>query len=152
MASFKLWKKNHLYKDRKWPHPSAFIGPCLRQKVRELCNCCSSAQVLIFQAFRTLSPTTQFLFTYGSQKFLEHIKAFMCAYSGMRKRVLHKQNLTCHKGVGSGEMSEEPGLMDTLTISFFIHLSVWNITKTIGVGVNSNFVAVVYSKCMSDGK
>lgn len=29
MASFKLWKKNHLYKDRKSPHSSAFIGPRL---------------------------------------------------------------------------------------------------------------------------
>ena len=76
----------------------------------------------------------------------------MCAYSGMRKRVLHKQSLTCHKGVGSGGMSEEPGLMDTLTISFFIHFSVWNITKTTGIGVNSDSVAVVCSKCMSDGR
>lgn len=73
MASFKLWKKNHLYKDRKSPHPSAFIGPRLWWKERELHNWCFSAQVLIFQAFRTLPPTPQFLFPLGSQKFLDHI-------------------------------------------------------------------------------
>lgn len=72
----------------------------------------------------TASPLIQFLSPFGSQKFLEHLQAFMCTHSGMKNGGLHKQNLIYHKKVDSEEMSEEFGLMDTLTIPFFIHLSI----------------------------
>ena len=71
---------------------------------------------------------------------------------GMKNMVPHKQDLTCHKGVVPGRMSEEPALRDTLVIPSFIHLSIWNIIKTIGIRAHSDPVVVICSKFLSDGR
>ena len=97
-------------------------------------------------------PPLNFFSSFGSQKFLEHIQVFMRTDFGMRNMVLHKQDLTCHKGVVPGRMSEEPALRDTLVIPSFIHLSIWNITKTIGVRAHSDPVVVTCSKFLPNGK
>lgn len=43
----------------------------------------------------------------------------MCVQFSMRNKVLQKKKIMCHGGVGSGGMSEEPGLMGTFLILFF---------------------------------
>lgn len=99
----------------------------------------------------TFSHHSIFIYIWKSEILRTHSSIYVCIFwheeEGSPQAESHMS-----QGSGIGEMSEEPGLMDTLTISFFIHLLVWNIMKTIGVGVNSNSVAVVCSKCMSDGK
>lgn len=76
----------------------------------------------------------------------------MCTDFGMRNMVLHKQDLTCHRGLVPGRMSEDTALRDTIVIPFFIHLSIWNITKKIGVRSHSDPVVVICSKFLPDGK
>lgn len=76
----------------------------------------------------------------------------MCTDFGMRNMVLHKQDLTCHRGLVPGRMSEDTALRDTIVIPSFIHLSIWNITKKIGVRSHSDPVVVICSKFLPDGK
>lgn len=44
----------------------------------------------------------------------------MCVQFSMRNKVLHKKKIMCHGEVGSGGMSEDPGLMGTFLILFFV--------------------------------